>query len=169
MKNHHAANLAFEPVPVLVTLCEMCSGSSAFRAEVQGRRLMFRLRGQYNGTIVLEEESTKTLWSPFTGAGLTGVMRGVALERLPLSQCLWSEWLAMHPTTRVLYAEQTMREGHGSEFSPGSPGIFPSFARTLLRPLDDRLPHNTLVLGVERGVKARAYPLETLATIGPVF
>src|SRR5262249_28879010 len=42
-------------------------------------------------------------------------------------------------------------------------------ARTLLRPLDDRLPHNTLVLGVERGVKARAYPLETLATIGPVL
>src|SRR5262249_12985573 len=78
MKNHHAANLAFEPVPVLVTLCEMCSGSSAFRAEVQGRRLMFRLRGQYNGTIVLEEESTKTLWSPFTGSGLTGVMRGGA-------------------------------------------------------------------------------------------
>jgi hypothetical protein len=169
MKNHHAANLAFEHVPVLVTLCEMCSSSSAFRAEVQGRRLMFRLRGQYNGTILLEEESTKTLWSPFTGVGLTGVMRSVALERLPLSQCLWSEWLAMHPTTRVLYGEQRQREGHGSEFSPGSPGIFPSFAATLLRPLDDRLPHNTLVLGVEREAKARAYPLETLATIGPVL
>src|SRR5215510_9858806 len=109
------------------------------------------------------------MWSPFTGVGLTGEMRGVALERLPLSQCLWREWLAMHPTTRVLYAEQTMREGHGSEFSPGSPGIMPGFRATLVRPLDERLPHNTLVLGVEKGAKARAYPLETLATIGPVL
>src|SRR5262249_23076241 len=62
MKNHHVANLAFEHVPVLVTLCEMCSGSSAFRAEVQGRRLTFRMRGQYNGTILLEDGSTKTMW-----------------------------------------------------------------------------------------------------------
>jgi len=169
MKNHHVANLAFDDLPVLVTLCEMCSGSSAFRAEVQGRRLMLRVRGQYNGTILLEEGSTKTMWSPFTGVALTGVMRGAALERLPVSQCLWSEWLAMHPTSRVLYGEQTEREGHGSEFSPGSPGILPSFAATLLRPLDERLPHNTLVLGVEKGAKARAYPLQTLAGIGPVL
>lgn len=169
MKNHHVANLAFDDLPVLVTLCEMCSGSSAFRAEVQGRRLMFRLRGQYNGTILLEEGSTKTMWSPFTGVALTGVMRGAALERLPVSQCLWSEWLAMHPTTRVLYGEQTLREGHGSTFSPGSPGISPPFFSTLLRPLDYRLRHNTLVLGVEKGAKARAYPLQTLAGIGPVL
>jgi Protein of unknown function (DUF3179) len=169
MKNHHVANLAFDDLPVLVTLCELCSGSSAFRAEVQGRRLMFRLRGLYNGTILLMEGSTNTMWSPFTGVALTGVIRGAALERLPVSQCLWSEWLAMHPTSRVLYGEQTEREGHGSEFSPGSPGILPSFAATLLRPLDDRLPHNTLVLGVEKGAKTRAYPLETLARIGAVL
>jgi len=169
MKNHHAANLTFDDLPVLVTLCEVCSGSSAFRAELQGRRLMFKLRGQYNGTILLEEEWTKTMWSPFTGVGLTGEMRGVALERLPLSQCLWSEWLAMHPTSRVVYGEQTEREGHGSEFSPGSPGISPLFATSLVRPLDDRLPHNMLVLGIKNGAKARAYPLEKLATIGPVL
>lgn len=40
---------------------------------------------------------------------------------------------------------------------------------TLVRPLDERLPHNTLVLGVENGANARAYPLETLARIGPVL
>ncbi len=169
MKNHHVANLAFDDLPVLVTLCEMCSGSSAFRAELEGHRLMFRLRGQYNGTILLEEDATQTMWSPFTGVGLTGAMRGMALERLPLSQCLWSEWLAMHPTTRVLYGEQTQREGHGSGFSPGSPGFLQSFLGTLLRPVDERLEHNTLVLGVEIGAKARAYPLERLAGIGPVL
>jgi hypothetical protein len=169
MKNHHVANLPLDGLPVLVTLCEMCSGASAFRAEVEGRRLGFRLRGMYNATILVEDTSTQSLWSPFTGVALEGAMRGTALQRLPLWQCLWSEWLAMHPTTQVLYGEQALRDGHGSGFSPGSPGIAPAFRATLVRPLDERLPHNTLVLGVESGADARAYPLETLARIGPVL
>ena len=169
MKNHHVANLVFDDLPVLVTLCEMCSGAAAFRAEVGGRRLAFRLLGQYNATILVGDISTNSLWSPFTGVALAGAMKGAALERLPLSQCLWSEWLAMHPTTEVLYGEQALREGHGSEFSPGSPGILPGFRASLVRPLDERLPHNTLVLGVENGANARAYPLEALARIGPVL
>jgi uncharacterized protein DUF3179 len=169
MKNHHVANLVFDGLPLLVTLCEMCSSAAAFRAEAEGRRLVFRPRGHYNGTIVLDETSTGSLWSPFTGVALTGRMRGTTLERLPLSQCLWSEWLAMHPTSRVLYGEQVLRQGHGKGFRPGSPGIGPSVLASLVRPIDARLPHNTLVLGVENGASARAYPLETLARIGPVL
>ena len=130
---------------------------------------MFRHRGHYNGTILLEEETTRTLWSPFTGVALTGTIRGLALERLAVSQCLWSEWLAMHPTTQVLYGEQELRKGHGCEYSPGSPGVPQLFAATLVRPIDERLPHNSLVLGVEKGQKARAYPLQSLGRIGPVL
>jgi hypothetical protein len=91
MKEPHAANLSFDDRPVLVTLCVMCSSASAFRAEVEGEPLVFRLRGKYNGSA------------------------------------------------------------------------------TLVRPLDGRLPHNTLVLGVENAAKARAYPLQALARIGPVL
>jgi len=169
MKNHHVANLVFDDLPVLVTLCEMCSGAAAFRAEVEGRRLRFRLRGQYNATILLEDALTQSLWSPFTGVSLAGMMRGAALQRFPLSQCLWHEWLALHCVSDVLYGEQTLREGHGSEYSPGSPGIGAQFRSTLVRAIDERLPHNTLILGVEHGAAARAYPLKTLAKIGPVF
>ncbi|MEO8565550.1 MAG: DUF3179 domain-containing (seleno)protein [Betaproteobacteria bacterium] len=169
MRHPHVANLAFDDRPVLVTLCVMCSSASAFRAEVQGTRLVFRLRGQYNGTMLLEDQSTNSLWSPFTGVALAGAMRGATLERLPLSQCLWNEWFAMHPTTMVLHGEPALREGRGSHFSPGSPGIWPGFLATLVRPLDGRLPHNTLVLGVENAAKARAYPLPALARIGPVL
>src|SRR5437764_8754420 len=49
MKNHHVANLVFEHRPVLVTLCEMCSSAAAFRADLEGRRLVVRLRGLFNG------------------------------------------------------------------------------------------------------------------------
>ena len=169
MEKPHVANLAFDDRPVLVTLCPMCSSASAFRAEVERQRLGFRLRGKYNGTMLLEDTTTDSLWSPSTGIALAGVLRGTVLERLPLSQCLWSEWLAMHPTTQVLYGEQALREGHGSECFPGSPGIGPGFRATFIRPFDKRLPHNTLVLGVANGTNARAYPLVTLAQIGPVL
>jgi hypothetical protein len=169
MKNHHVANLAFDDLPVLVTLCEMCSGAAAFRPVVDRRRLMFRLRGQYNATILLEDDSTHSLWSPFTGAALAGPLRGAMLERLPLWQCLWHEWRTLHPTSLVLYGEQSLREGHGCEYSPGSPGIGPGFRRSLAHPVDERLPHNTLVLGVENGASARAYPLQRLAQIGPTL
>ena len=169
MRHPHVANLVFDDGPVVVTLCPMCSSASAFRGELDGRRLLFRLRGQYNATILLEDESTNSLWSPFTGVALTGSMRGTALKRLPLLQCLWKEWLAMHPTTMVLPAGDASREGRGSHFSPGSPGISPGFLATLVRPLDERLPHNTLVLGVEHAAMARAYPLPVLARIGPVL
>ena len=52
---------------------------------------------------------------------------------------------------------------------PGSPGLHRELRVTLVRPLDGRLPHNTLVLGVENAAKARAYPLQALARIGPVM
>jgi hypothetical protein len=100
---------------------------------------------------------------------LTGPLRGATLERLPLSQCLWREWRDMHPATLVLYGAPALRGGHWSEFSPGSPGIPPGMHATLVRPLDERLPHNTLVLGAEHAAMARAYPLPVLARIGPVL
>jgi len=169
MKEPHVANLSLDEGPVLVTLCVMCSSAAAFRAEVEGKRLAFRLRGRYNGTMLLEDRSTSSLWSPFTGVALSGPMRGTTLERLPLSQCLWREWLGMHPTTLVLHGSEALREGRWNEFSPGSPGIPPGMRATLVRPLDERLPHNTLVLGVEHAAKARAYPLSALARIWPVL
>lgn len=169
MKKPHVANLSLDERPVLVTLCMICSSAAAFRAEVDGNRLVFRLRGQYNGTMLLEDRSTQSFWSPFTGVALTGPMRGAVMARLPLSQCLWSEWLGMHPGTRVLYDAAALRDGRGNKFSPGSPGIPPWMRATLVRPLDGRLPHNTLVLGVENAAKARAYPLKALARIGPVL
>ena len=169
MNEPHVANLSCDDRPVLMTLCVMCSSASAFRADVEGKSLVFRMRGRYNGTLLLADTSTDSFWSPFTGVALAGVLRGAVLERLPLSQCLWGEWLGMHPTTKVLYAAQALREGRWKEYSPRSPGIRPGMQATLVRPIDQRLPHNTLVLGVENGANARAYPLEALARVGPAL
>ncbi len=113
--------------------------------------------------------STDSLWSPFTGVALAGAMRGAALKRLPLSQCLWSEWLAMHPTTMVLYAEQALREGRGSHFHPVRPASRLGFSPRSSGPStsDSRTTRSSSASRTR--AKARAYPLQALARIGPVL
>lgn len=169
MAKPHVANLVLDGQPVMVALCSICSSAAAFRTEVHGRRLGFRLRGTYNGTLLIADTSTDSLWSPFTGTALAGGMRGMQLERLALSQCLWVEWLEMHPSTMVPHAEQAARRELATHDKPGAPGLPPRLRATLLKPFDERLPHNTMVLGVVNGAHARAYPLQALARVGPAL
>ncbi len=82
---------------------------------------------QYNGSLLASDEETRSYWAPWSGEALTGKYKGRHLERLPLYLGRWQDWLAEHPATQVLYAEQSAREGHGSTHLPGSPGIGKGF------------------------------------------
>jgi hypothetical protein len=162
LKNHHVANLTIAGWPIVITFCEMCSSATGYWAVAvdtpgqyeeeppPGERSLFRLRGQYNGTILVSDDATGSLWEPFTGRALAGALAGKALVQLPLWQCTWQEWLAEHPASLVAVED---------EFS---------FQVTLERPLDDRLPFNTLVLGVTTTQAAQAYPLRWLSRAGAV-
>jgi len=169
MKNHHVANVVLDGQPVLVTLCEVCSSAAAFLADPGGQQYNFRLAGLYNGTNLVTDLETGSLWNPFAGEAISGPKQGLRLQRIALAQCEWREWLAMHPGSSVLWDEQKQREGHGSAQSPGSPGMGADMRETLLRPIDKRLEHNTLVLGVEGDGKGRAFPLAALDDAGPVL
>lgn len=149
-------------------LCEMCSSAAAMKPIIQGKRYTFRVVGTYNGTFLISDYETNSFWAPFKGEAVYGSLKGATLKQIPLYQCLWSEWLAQYPTTSVLYGEQPWRKGHGSNHSPGSPGIPITMSYTMLRPIDDRLPHNTLVLGVRSNDETKAYPLIGLDRTGAV-
>lgn len=169
MKNHHVANVMLDGQPILVTLCEVCSSSSAFLANPNGQPHNFRLAGLYNGTNLITDLETGSLWNPFAGEAISGPKQGVRLARIPLAQCQWREWIEMHPGSLVLWNEQKQREGHGSAQSPGSPGMGADMRETLLRPIDKRMEHNTLVLGVEGDGNGHAFELTALDKAGPVL
>jgi hypothetical protein len=169
MKNHHIANLVLDSQPVLITLCEMCSSASAFYPNPDSQLFHFRLGGMYNGTHMITDLETGSFWNPFRGEALIGPKKGVVLERIALAQCEWREWLDMHPGSFVLWDEQKQREGHSWFNSPGSPGIGLEMRETLVRPIDERLEHNTLVLGVEGDGTGFAFPLQELDKVGPVM
>ena len=165
MKNHHVANLVLNGRAVLVTLCEACSSAAAFDPVIDGRRHTFRLEGLYNGTIMPMDYETESLWTGFTGEAIEGELRGRVMERLPLLQCTWQEWIELHPDTVVPDGQGESREGHGEGHSPGSP-ITEFGMNKLLQHVDRRLPHYELVLGVFCGGHSRCYPLAELKQNG---
>lgn len=168
MKNHHVANLTLQHEPILVTLCEVCSSASAFLAVLDSQRYDFRLAGLYNGSNLITDSATGSFWSPFQGEAISGPCKGKKLQRIALVQCAWEEWRCMHPTTLVPWAEQKMREGHGAGHLPGTPGMGASMRKTLLNPIDQRLEHNILVLGVHGNGNGEAFPLAELDQAGPI-
>jgi thiol-disulfide isomerase/thioredoxin len=166
LKNHHVVNDTLGGVPIAVSLCEQCTGGAAFRRTLGGRVLSMRVAGVYNGTIVLQDRDTGTLFSPFGGRGLEGPLAGRELERVPLFFTHWDEWVARHPTTDVVFAPQRLRSGHGAWYTPGKWGIVSEMGETL-PDLDPRLPENALVYGVESG-RGKAYPLAEVRGRGGV-
>lgn len=161
MDNHHVANDVLGGQPITVMLCEMCSTAMVFDPRVRGRRLRFTQRHYYNGTLALDDLETGSVWASYTGQAVRGKLRGEKIELLPASQMTWAAWRELHPDTTVLVGASELREGHGSGQVIGGAGVGPDFRRTIGR-WDQRLPHNTLVLGVSAGHAARAYRLEDL-------
>jgi thiol-disulfide isomerase/thioredoxin len=167
VKNYHVVNDTIAGTPLVIAFCEQCSGGAAFRRELKGRLLSMDVAGVYNGTIVLKDRETGTLWAPFSGRALEGPLVGEKLDRIPLSMTHWGEWKARHPQTDVVWAPDYLRSGHGSWYRPGKWGIVTEMGATL-QAWDDRLPENTLVYGVESGPDKKAYPLEIVSARGGV-
>jgi thiol-disulfide isomerase/thioredoxin len=162
VKNYHVVNDTIGGTPIVIAFCEQCSGGAAFRREHKGRVLSLDVAGVYNGTILLKDRETGTLWAPFSGRALEGPLRGEKLDRVPLSITHWDEWSARHPQTDVVWASPNLRGGHGSWYGPGKWGIVTEMGATL-ESWDARLPENAMVYGVESGASAKAYPLSIVS------
>jgi thiol-disulfide isomerase/thioredoxin len=164
-KNYHVVDDVVGGVPVALAFCEQCSGAAVFRRTLDGRVLVFEVAGVYNGTIILRDRQTRTLWAPFSGRALEGPLAGRKLERVTVSFTRWDEWRARHPRGEVVWAEASAREGHGSWYEPGKWGIVSEMGATL-QAWDPRLPENELVYGIEGDEDSlgvgKAYPLRWL-------
>ncbi|OAD23315.1 hypothetical protein THIOM_000857 [Candidatus Thiomargarita nelsonii] len=155
----------------MVTFCPGCWSGAAFDSIIQGERYTFRLAGHYNGGLLIADIETGSLWSPFTGKALHGPLKGTTLARLPLYLTTWSEWLNEHPTSLVLYASMIYKQRtYYTRIKKVLLNLLRSLRvvrgkmlyKSLLQQIDERLPANQLVLGVEINGIAKAYPLSAL-------
>lgn len=175
-------------IPLLITLCEACSGASAYVPTVSDsldHPLVFaqcRSEGSWAGdytavgVYTICDMQTHSRWHPFTGKARSGPLKGGKLQRVPVSIHKWSEWIEKYPDTLVVLAGSEMRlrthaRIRGADM--GGENIHPTLrAKIVANPEaeDRRLVRNELVMGVTNaeGTRSLAYPLVLLKKAGGV-
>jgi len=173
-------------IPLLITLCEACSGSSAYVPTVDSapdRPMVFQMcervrkwNGDYaaTGVYTICDTRTQSRWHPFSGRAHSGTLKGTQLPRVPVVIEYWKTWKQMHPDSLVVLASERLRHRQHATLprggTMGNRGAHPTFVRHLeLHPdaEDTRLDRHELVLGVaNKDGAAIAYSLESLTALG---
>jgi hypothetical protein len=135
-------------------------------AVLDGRRLHFRLIGINNQNFLMADEETGSWWQQVTGEAVHGPLKGKRLELVFHDEMSFGLWKREHPAGRVL------RPAEGTAWREFSEGWEEETARLpVVTPVaaDDPLPPRELVVGVEVGGAARAYPVAALRAASPVL
>ena len=128
---------------------------------VDGQALTFDVFGLLQGVFTMVDRQTGSLWTHLDGHAIRGPLQGDRLTMVPAPQTTWGKWKEDYPNTLVLSPDTPFRD----RYRPVRIGVF---NRTEDLYGDDRLPSNTLVVGVEVGGEFRAYPIEDLTESGGV-
>jgi hypothetical protein len=147
----------------------ICSSGIGFDPHVQTpdgerTRLTFGFEGIWQGTAVLYDHQTRSVWMHFTGECIDGPLKGTFLKPISSGRhTRWADWLATHPETDVLAEDAALvSPGRRHAYFPrarsrsGDPFLPPTFAPTI-QDIDTRLPLSELVYGLLLDGQARAY------------
>src|SRR5262249_43487141 len=120
----------------------------------------FRFHGWRNGVMVIKSKDG-TLYSGLTGMALDGPKRGTRLQAEPTLVTDWGFWQKRYPQSVAF----TMYDKYKAVELPPEVNEDSRKSRALA---DQRLPADTMVLGVWDGEHARAYPLDALEKAGVI-
>lgn len=143
----------------------ICSSGIGFDPLLDGTRLTFGFEGIWQGTAVLYDRGTQSLWMHFTGACFHGPLEGRRLRALATGRhTTWAAWRAAHPATDAMAPDPRFERSYfrRAQCRSGDAFLPPDFPGTI-QWRDPRLPLAELLLGVRVGEAARAYPLARLA------
>jgi hypothetical protein len=147
----------------------ICSSAIGFDPRVHGIRLTFGFEGIWQGTAVLYDHQSSSLWMHITGTCFEGAYEGTVLKPLPSGRhTTWEDWRRLHPATEVLAEDPAHAGGTGphayftNEGSRSGQPFFPPTFPATIEVRDPRLPLHALLHGIVVGGQARAYPFEAL-------
>ncbi len=132
-----------------------------------GTAYTFDVAGLYEGLFVMSDRQTGSIWTHYDGTVLQGPLAdaGTRLEIQPLIHTYWSDWLEQYPDSLVADRVPEFINTYRT-VQPGRGGLSEQF-RDTLSAVDERLPENELVIGVDNNGAAIAYVLGDLVA-GPV-
>jgi hypothetical protein len=120
--------------------------------------LDFTFHGWRNGVMVMKHKDG-TLYSCLTGLAFDGPRKGTKLKAVPTLLSTWGHWHDTYPQAVAYH----MFDKYQPVTVPAKPHPGSLKSRG---PADKRLPPEQLVLGVQSGSEARAYPLDVVAKAG---
>src|SRR5262249_33350975 len=134
-----------------------------------------RMAGINNQNFVLRDAETGSWWQQATGEAFLGPLRGSRLRLVFPDEVSFAIWRREHPDGRVLLpaADPTWRrwsagwEAKTGRLPPPS-GVLAASGAGSSGP-GGALPPRAVVLGIEHGAAARAYPVDLLRRQGAVM
>jgi hypothetical protein len=165
---HEIVNDVIDGVPILVTYCPLCFSGVVFGRELDGRVLTFgNTNALYQSDLVMYDHQTGSYWFQVGGEAVVGSLTGSWLALLPSVTMVWGEWRSLYPETRLLtgfsgaptaFADGRYRWGISGGYQDRineERFVFPVDTDKL----DHRLSSGEIVLTVEVGDAATAFPL----------
>ncbi len=100
---HHVVNTAVGGEPAVVAWCSVQEGAAAYQADLEpGNPLTFRLAGFGDGSLLLQDNETRTWWRQDNGEAILGPLVGRKLTPLRTAMAPLSELRQIEPTIEVL-------------------------------------------------------------------
>jgi Protein of unknown function (DUF3179) len=125
--------------------------------------LHFYLAGINNQNFLMRDRETGTWWQQITGRAIYGPLKGSALELVPSDELTFGEWKAEVSDGKVLAPMPKYMKEYDSKWEPevAKLPVVISFPGTELKSRD-------VVIGVEIGGDARAYPWDLVVKQSPI-
>jgi hypothetical protein len=133
-----------------------------------GRQLTLHLTGINNQNFVMRDDETGSWWQQATGQAFAGPLRGRRLRLVFADEVSFAVWRREHPAGRVLRPDSSPAWRAWSADWEAKTARMPVVAGAPGADGRGPLPPRAVILGVELGGAARAYPIESLRGQGAV-
>lgn len=135
---------------------------------MDGRVLNFRLSGINNQNFIMRDEQTGSWWQQVSGECVLGPLKGQRLKLFDHDELTFATWKREGAAGRVLRPDPRLLAAGKYAPADWESRMQRVPVATTLKDADAVLPARTLVVGVEAGGAAKAYPVDALARQNPI-
>ena len=111
---HHQVRDVLGGKPVMVTYCTVCRTGRVFEPTVDGKPEVFRLVGMDHFNAMFEDSETGSWWRQANGEAIAGPLKGKVLPELASTQTSLSQWLKLHPNSKVMQPDPVYQAKYDS-------------------------------------------------------
>ncbi|WP_342082885.1 DUF3179 domain-containing (seleno)protein [Dyadobacter sp. OTU695] len=111
---HHQVRDVLGGKPIMVTYCTVCRTGRVFEPVVDGKPEVFRLVGMDHFNAMFEDGETGSWWRQANGEAIAGPLKGKMLPELASTQTSLSQWLKLHPDSKVMQPDPVYQAKYDS-------------------------------------------------------